>query len=86
MEQIMDNLSLIGSILLAVCGLPIAYEAWKKKESNVNALFLFTWLLGEICTWIYVVHKEEWYLTINYSFNILFIAIVLYYKYRKYND
>lgn len=78
----MSNFSLIGSVLLAICGLPIAYEAWKKKESNVNALFLATWLLGELFTWIYVVYRKEWYLTINYSFNIIFIAIVLYYKFK----
>ena len=78
----MNNFSLIGSILLAICGLPIAYEAWKSKSSDVNLPFLLIWLSGEIFTWVYVIYKEEWYLTINYSFNILFIGIVLYYKFK----
>jgi uncharacterized protein with PQ loop repeat len=77
----MEIISWIGSILLALCGLPIAVEAIRKRKSDINLGFLTMWLFGEIFTLVYVVYKQESALTFNYLSNIIFIAIVLRYRF-----
>ena len=79
----MEIISWIGSFLLAICGLPIAWEAYKTKRSDISTSFLVLWGLGEILTAIYVIYKQENALTFNYLSNILFIAVVVYYKFRR---
>lgn len=79
----MEIISWIGSFLLAICGLPIAIDAYKKKSSDINTLFLITWFLGEIFTATYVIYKNEQALSFNYLSNIVFISIVCYYKFRR---
>lgn len=76
-------LSWIGSFLLAICGLPIAYEAYKNKSSDISTSFLALWGAGELLTLIYVVYKEENALTFNYFSNMIFIGIIVYYKFNK---
>jgi|TARA_R110000851_G_scaffold308291_1_gene467112 hypothetical protein len=78
-----EVLSWVGSFLLAICGLPIAYEAYKTKTSDISTSFLLLWGFGEIFTFIYVVYKEENALTFNYFSNIIFIGIIVYYKFKK---
>ena len=79
----MEIISWIGSILLAICGLPLAYDAYKTKTSNISTIFLVLWGLGELFTLIYVIAKEENALTFNYFSNIVFIGIIVYYKFKK---
>lgn len=77
----MKAVSWIGSFLLAICGLPIAYEAYENKGSEISTWFLVLWGLGELLTFTYVVYKDEKALTFNYLSNIVFIGIVCYYKF-----
>ena len=77
----MNNLALIGSVLLALCGLPIAIDAIRNKHSDINLAFYLMWFFGEVFTVIYVLYIQDYYLLINYGFNVLFLLIVGYYRF-----
>lgn len=73
----------IGGLLLAICSLPQAYLAWKQGHSEGVAVgMLWLWGLGEVFTLIYVIPKKDWPLIINYTFNILCIAVISWYKFK----
>ena len=77
----MEYIGWIGSILLAFCGLPQAVESYKTKNSDgLTWGFLGMWGMGEIFTIIYILPKWHWPLIFNYTANIIFISIILYYK------
>jgi uncharacterized protein with PQ loop repeat len=72
-----------GSILLAFCGLPQAIESYKTKNSDgLTWSFLFMWGAGELLTILYVLPKWHWPLIFNYTANLVFISIILYYKFH----
>lgn len=71
----------LGSIMFAICAVPQAYQAWVDGHAHgVNWVFLLLWLFGEIFTLIYVAPKKHWPLIVNYTANILFILIIVYFK------
>ena len=78
----MEKIGLIGSILLATCGIPEAYRSYKNRDCSIGWLMLITWGLGEIFTLGYIVYKLGFLdpLLINYSINILAIGVMIYYK------
>ena len=77
----MEYIGWIGSILLAFCGLPQAIESYKTKNSNgLTWGFLIMWGTGELLTIIYIIPKLYLPLLFNYTANIIFISIILYYK------
>ena len=77
----MDLIGYIGSIMLAFCGLPQAIESYKTKSSEgLTWGFLSLWFFGEIFTFAYILPKMDLPLLINYSANIIFLAIIVYYK------
>ena len=77
----MEYIGWIGSILLAFCGLPQAIESYRTKNSDgLTWSFLLMWGVGEIMTIIYIIPKWHWPLIFNYTANIIFIGIILYYK------
>ena len=77
----MEFLGWFGSILLAFCGLPQAIESYKTKCSDgLTWGFLFMWSFGEILTFLYVLPKLDLPLIFNYSANIIFLIIIVYYK------
>jgi MtN3 and saliva related transmembrane protein len=77
----METIGWIGSVLLAFCGLPQAIESWRTKNSDgLTWSFLLMWGVGEIFTIIYILPKWHWPLIFNYTANIIFISIILYYK------
>ena len=77
----MDNIGWIGSILLAFCGLPQAIESFKTKNSDgLTWGFLIMWGVGELFTIVYIIPKWHWPLIFNYTANIIFISIIVYYK------
>lgn len=69
----------IGSVCMALCGAPLAYEAWRHKQIDINTSFLTIWTLGEVFSTIYI--WGDWVLMINYCFNLLFLSII--WKYRN---
>ena len=77
----MEIIGWIGGILLAFCGLPQAIESYKTKSSaGLTWSFLIMWGVGEIFTVIYIIPKWHWPLIFNYTANIIFISIIVYYK------
>lgn len=72
----------LGGLFLAVCGAPLAWEAWRRGEVDrgLNWLFLNLWFWGEVFVLIYVSPQLLWPLIANYSFNIFLIAIIMRYK------
>lgn len=77
----MEVIGWVGSIMLALCGLPQAIKSYRTKSSkDISIWFLVLWLLGEVLTLVYVFPKLDWPLIMNYSFNIGLICVIL--KYR----
>ena len=77
----METLGWIGSVLLAFCGLPQAIECIKTKSSEgLTWAFILMWAFGELFTFIYILPKMDLPLMLNYSANIIFLIIILYYK------
>lgn len=78
----MEFIGWIGSILLASCGLPLAWESFKNKHSNgISGMFLTMWLVGELLTFAYIFPKQDYPLLFNYSLNIICLAVVIRYKF-----
>jgi len=78
----MQTLGWIGSIMLAICGLPQAYKSYKDKHSDgISWGFLFLWGFGELFTLAYIVPKFDYPLILNYSINLIFIGIIVKYKF-----
>ena len=79
----MEIIGWIGSILLAFCGLPQAIESYRTKSSDgLTWGLLLMWFWGEIFTIIYIIPKWHWPLIFNYTANIIFLLVILYYKIR----
>ena len=77
----METIGWIGSILLAFCGLPQAIESYKTKNSDgLTWSFLIMWGAGELFTIVYIIPKWHWPLIFNYTANIIFISVIVYYK------
>jgi uncharacterized protein with PQ loop repeat len=77
----MENIGWLGSVLLAFCGLPQAIESIKTKSSEgLTWGFIGMWFIGEICTFIYILPKMDLPLLLNYTANIIFLAIIIFYK------
>ena len=77
----LENIGWLGSVLLAFCGLPQAIESIKTKSSEgLTWGFIIMWFLGEICTFIYILPKLDLPLLFNYTANIIFLAIIIYFK------
>jgi uncharacterized protein with PQ loop repeat len=77
----MENIGWVGSILLAFCGLPQAIESYKTKSSEgLTWGFIGMWFIGEICTFIYILPKMDLPLLLNYTANIIFLSIIIFYK------
>lgn len=81
----MEVFSLIGSTCLAVCSVPELVRTIKNKFCGIGWGMLNTWIVGEILVLIYLIHKEEWILSVNYTVNILIVSALIYYK-IKYGD
>ncbi len=70
----------LGCILLAVCGLPEAWSAYKNKRTGLTWGLLLMWFFGEILAMIYCGSLGSWPLLFNYGVNITILLPVLWYK------
>jgi hypothetical protein len=66
----------LGSILLAICAIPLAIQALKTRKDESNFWFLVTWTLGELLLLGVVVARQDWALALNYSVNSVCLGIV----------
>ena len=79
----MEIIGWVGSILLALCAVPLAWESYKQKHSNgISNLFLTMWLVGELLTAAYVLPKQDYPLLLNYGLNIACLVVVIRYKFK----
>lgn len=71
----------LGSICLAICGIPQAWQSFKDKHSHgISWGFVLLWSFGELFALAYVYDKLDLPLLLNYATNILILAVILYYK------
>jgi len=79
----METIGWIGSIFLALCAVPLAWQSYKQKHSNgVSNLFLTMWVTGELLTFAYVLPKQDYPLLFNYGLNIMCLVVVIKYKFK----
>lgn len=77
----MEIIGWIGSALFAICGFPQMIQSIRDKHSDgLNWAFLGSWFTGEILTLMYVIPKLDWPLLFNYTFNLICLLPILYYK------
>ena len=80
-NYLLDVSGWVGSFLLAICGAPLAWQAWREGHAHgLNWLFLHLWFWGELFVLIYVTPQYLWPLIANYGFNIFLILIICRYK------
>ncbi len=76
-----ELLGWLGSICLAICGLPQAWMSYKDKNSDgISWGFVLLWAFGEALALAYVYDKLDLPLILNYLTNILIVGVILYYK------
>ncbi len=74
-----------AGILFALCGLPQAIQSYKQGHSDgLHSGLLQMWFWGEVLTiaYVYLKHGFDGPLMLNYIANILFLLIIMKYKYR----
>jgi len=84
--SIFEIMGWLGSICLAICGIPQAWQSIKDKHSHgISWGFVLLWAFGEIFALAYVYDKLDLPLLLNYATNILILAVILYYKIKPQN-
>ena len=79
--SIFEILGWLGSICLAICGIPQAWQSIKDKHSHgISWGFVLLWAFGEIFALAYVYDKLDLPLLLNYATNILILGVILYFK------
>ena len=77
----MEITGIISTILLAICGLPLAIKSFRSGNSDsVDSYFLILWTLGEIFGFIYLFNLGERILLWNYILNLGLLSVVIYFK------
>ena len=83
MKEIIEFNAYLGSIFLAICAVPMAWKSYKQGHSEgVDEIFLILWGLGEFLVLTYVIYNKDIPLILNYGLNLIFIGIVVYYKFK----
>ena len=81
--SIFEILGWLGSICLAICGIPQAWQSYKEKHSEgISWGFILLWTFGELFALAYVYDKLDLPLLLNYATNILILVVILYYKFK----
>lgn len=76
----MNIIGLTGSLLLTFCGVPELFRTVKDKKCHLGWGFLMMWFFGEVLCLFYGFDLNEIPLLINYTFNLLIVSIMCYYK------
>ena len=83
----LQTIGWLGSIFLAICGLPQAILSYKQGHSNGISLgFLLLWTLGEIFTLIYIAPTLDGPLLFNYISNLIFLSVIWKFKIKPRRD
>ena len=76
----MNNIGLLGSLLLTFCGVPELIRTLKNRRCDIGWGFLLMWFFGELLCLFYGMDLKEIPLLINYSSNLLIVSVMMYYK------
>lgn len=89
----LEIIGYLGSILLAACGWPLAFDALQKGRTVMGnelstRVFMWIWFWGEFFTMTYVGGKIglDPVLFLDYTLNIAAVTIVLYFIYFPRSD
>jgi len=76
------NLALIGSVMMSFCALPQVLLCIKQKHAD--GVSLNTLMLWHFASILLAGHTfgSDWYLFGNYTINVAFTSIILYYKFK----
>ena len=76
----MRILAWISTISLVLCGVPDLIGGLLTKEVEVSLSLLSIWLLGEVSGLLYVLHKKDTPLIVNYGLNTIIVGGLLWMK------
>ena len=79
----MELIGYTSGLMLALCGLPEAIRSVRNKRCDIGWGLLLLWLGGEVGLLIYELKTMAIPRLLNYSCNILFISIMIYWKIKK---
>jgi uncharacterized protein with PQ loop repeat len=79
----MEIFGWLGGIFLSICAFPQVIKVSREKNADgMSHLNLWLWFFGEVFMLSYVLfHQFSLPLLLNYSLNLVFVAIMIYYKY-----
>ena len=76
----METIGYIGGVLLGICAIPEVIRTYNDKRCHLGWPFLLLWFLGEVFMEIYAIDLWDYPLMFNYTFNLVVVGILLYYK------
>ena len=76
-------IGMIGSLFLTFCAIPELVRTIKDKKCHIGWGFLLMWLFGEIFCFFYGLELREIPLIINYSFNLIVVSTMTYFKLKE---
>ena len=76
-------IGMIGSLFLTFCAIPELIRTIKDKKCHIGWGFLLMWLFGEIFCFFYGLELREIPLIINYSFNLIVVSTMTYFKLKE---
>jgi len=82
-HSMMEAIGFIGSILLAVCGIPEVVRTIKDNKCHLGWNFLLLWFGGELFMLTYVIPMKDIPLLLNYVFNTLLVGVMVFYKLKN---
>jgi uncharacterized protein with PQ loop repeat len=79
----MEILGWLGGIFLSICAFPQVIKVSREKNADgMSHLNLWLWFFGEVFMLLYIVFQQfSLPLLLNYSLNLVFVTIMIYYKY-----
>jgi len=81
-----EMVGLVGSVLLAICALPLTIEAVVKGKVDIQTTFLALWFIGEVCMLVYAISLRDGILMFNYGANTALLLPVVVAKRRRENE
>ena len=76
-------IGMVGSLFLTFCAIPELIRTLKDKKCHLGWGFLLMWLFGEIFCFFYGLELREIPLIINYSFNLIVVSTMTYFKLKE---
>jgi uncharacterized protein with PQ loop repeat len=84
-NNVMETIGYLGGVLLAICGIPEVIRTIKGGTCHLGWSFLLLWFFGEFFMEIYAFSLKDFPLLFNYTFNLVLVGIMLYYKVKSIN-